>query len=109
MSIKRILITGFAAFLIFSAKPVNVKADAATDTAVAYANLEAARCAWYEFINQKKAAQAALSSTYSDQIIESNQTALMNQAYLVHGLGWCYPNPVSAQATANWAYLNMPR
>ena len=109
MSIKRMFIIGFAAFLIFSAKTVNVKADTAADAAVAYANLAAAQCAWNEFINQEKAAQAALSSTYSDQLIASNQTALMNQAILVHSLGWYYPNPVSIQASANWIYLNMPR
>lgn len=65
-----------------------------------------AQAAWTDYLNKTKANQAALSSTYASQIIASNQYALINQAALAHRYSTSVCNPVTAQATANWAMLN---
>lgn len=71
-----------------------------------YTQALTAQAAWYDYVNKAKANQAALSSSYAAQIIASNQNALINQAALAHLYSAGTTNPVSRQATANWAALN---
>ena len=72
-----------------------------------YTQALTAQAAWYDYINKAKANQAALSSTYAASIIASNQNALLHQAALAHRYSAGNNNPVSMQATANWAALNI--
>lgn len=69
-------------------------------------NALAAQAAWYDYINKAKATQASLSSTYADQILASNMNALIAQAAYAHRFSAGSTNPVSMQATANWAAMN---
>ena len=71
-----------------------------------YTQALTAQAAWYDYINKAKTNQAALGSTYAAGIIASNQNALINQAALAHFYSAGTTNPVSMQATANWAMLN---
>ena len=65
-----------------------------------------AQATWSDYINKARTNQAALSSTYASQIIEANRNELINQAALAHRYSIAVNNPVTMQATANWAALN---
>ena len=65
------------------------------------------QAAWNAYVQQAKATQKALTGSYSDEIITLNQTALIDQAALIHHFATAYPNPLTSQATADWAAVNM--
>lgn len=62
---------------------------------------------WNAYVEQAKATQRTLSGSYADEIITLNQTALIDQAALIHHFATAYPNPLTSQATADWAAVNM--
>ena len=65
------------------------------------------QAAWNAYVEQAKATQKALTGSYADEIITLNQTALVDQAAIIHHFAIAYPNPLSSQATADWAAVNM--
>ena len=65
------------------------------------------QAAWNAYVKQAEATQAALSSSYADEILTLNRTALIDQAALIHHFAIAYPNPLTSQATADWAAVNM--
>ena len=68
---------------------------------------QAAQANWTAYVNQAKANQEALTDSYAANIIAAHQNALINQAVLVHHYSIGSPNPDAAQASAEWAALNM--
>ncbi|MBR5407777.1 MAG: hypothetical protein IK111_09080 [Lachnospiraceae bacterium] len=115
---KKIIIICFAAMTAFVLSAVPVKAGTLPTACVPYAactpgtaptaeQVLLAQAAWNAYVNQAKASQAALTDSYADKIIAVHQNALINQAVLVHHFSIGSPNPDAAQASADWAALNM--
>ena len=87
---------------------VPVKANAVPTCTVPTAEqILLAQANWNAYVNQAKAYQEALSGSYAANIIAAHQNALINQAVLVHHYSIGSPNPDAAQASAEWAALNM--
>ena len=115
---KKIIITCMAAMAAFVLTTVPIKADTLPPVCVPYAactpctvptaeQVLLAQANWNAYVNQAKASQAALTDSYADKIIATHQNALINQAVLVHHFSIGSPNPDAAQASADWAALNM--
>ena len=113
---KLLLILGIAAVVSTASGTVPVKADTVcapvtcaqpctNEALLAQALL--AQANWNDYVNRTIANQAAIGSTYADQILASNRYELIYQAALAHHFAAASPNPVTMQATLDWATLNM--
>lgn len=104
---KKILIICFVTILLSASKTTDIKADA-LPVACAYPIPAATTQAmWNEYVAKVKATQGAMSSAYAGNIIALNQTAIIDQAALIHHFAMATPDPLATQATADWAAVNM--
>lgn len=104
---KKILMIGFVTVLLFASVPESIKADVLPANTVYAVPPAVTQAMWNEYVAKVKATQGAMSSTYADEIIALNQTAIIDQAAIIHHFAMATPDPLATQATADWAAVNM--
>ena len=97
---------GVTTVIMAASATTDIKAETIPNEAL-IAQALLAQSTWNDYVNKTIANQAALSNTNADQILAMNRYELIYQAALAHHFASASPNPVTMQATLNWAELNL--